>query len=99
MDRQWDRGQSIICLVGGGQEINTCEAGISVLAGKPLTRSFGHWQMFISSRLYLIQSTLRVASWRWSLWAKRNHHFRRDSTASGGVDAPRLRAETVNPPS
>jgi hypothetical protein len=40
----------IVCLVGGGQEINTGEAGISEWLDS-LTRSFGHWHLCISSRL------------------------------------------------
>jgi hypothetical protein len=40
----------IVCLVGGGQEINTGEAGISewIVA---LNRSYPDWHIFISSRL------------------------------------------------
>lgn len=40
----------IICLVGGGQEINTGEAGIREWI-ESLARSFPHWRTFISSRL------------------------------------------------
>ena len=40
----------IICLVGGGQEINTGEAGISEWLDA-LSRSFPKWRLFISSRL------------------------------------------------
>jgi len=41
----------IICLVGGGQEINTGEAGIGEwLEG--LNRSFKNWEIHVSSRLY-----------------------------------------------
>jgi hypothetical protein len=40
----------IVCLVGGGQEINTGEAGISEWV-KALNRSYPHWQVYISSRL------------------------------------------------
>lgn len=40
----------IICLVGGGQEINTGEAGIREWLDA-LTRSFPKWRAFISSRL------------------------------------------------
>jgi hypothetical protein len=40
----------IVCLVGGGQEINTGEAGISEWIDS-LRRSFGHWHLHISSRL------------------------------------------------
>jgi hypothetical protein len=40
----------IVCLVGGGQEINTGEAGISEWI-ESLNRSFPHWHVYISSRL------------------------------------------------
>ncbi|MCO6435842.1 MAG: DUF2075 domain-containing protein [Phycisphaerae bacterium] len=49
LDRHPDWGV-IICLVGGGQEINTGEAGIRewILA---LNRQFPHWRIYLSSRL------------------------------------------------
>lgn len=40
----------IVCLVGGGQEINTGEAGISEWI-KSVTRLFPDWHVYISSRL------------------------------------------------
>ena len=40
----------IVCLVGGGQEINTGEAGIREWI-ESLNRSFPHWEIYISSRL------------------------------------------------
>jgi hypothetical protein len=40
----------IVCLVGGGQEINTGEAGISEWI-KSINRSFPDWHIYISSRL------------------------------------------------
>ena len=40
----------IVCLVGGGQEINTGEAGISEWINS-LIRSFPDWHVYISSRL------------------------------------------------
>jgi hypothetical protein len=40
----------IVCLVGGGQEINTGEAGIAEWI-KSLNRSFPCWQIYISPRL------------------------------------------------
>ena len=40
----------IVCLVGGGQEINTGEAGIGEWIAS-LNRSFPDWKIFISSRL------------------------------------------------
>lgn len=40
----------VICLVGGGQEINTGEAGISEWI-EALERSFPEWKIYISNRL------------------------------------------------
>jgi hypothetical protein len=40
----------IVCLVGGGQEINTGEAGIGEWVSA-LVRAFPHWRIFISPRL------------------------------------------------
>lgn len=40
----------VVCLVGGGQEINTGEAGITEWIDS-LTRAFPHWHIHISSRL------------------------------------------------
>lgn len=40
----------IVCLVGGGQEINTGEAGIGEWVSS-ITRSFPDWHVYVSSRL------------------------------------------------
>ena len=40
----------IVCLVGGGQEINTGEAGISEWI-KALNNTFRHWNIYISDKL------------------------------------------------
>jgi hypothetical protein len=49
MDRRKDWAV-IVCLVGGGQEINTGEAGIEAWLDA-VNRNFPDWEMFISSRL------------------------------------------------
>lgn len=63
MDRHNDWAV-IICLVGGGQEINTGEAGISAWLDAVM-KNFTHWRMFISSRLhdseYATGSALKMA--------------------------------------
>ena len=41
---------TIVCLVGGGQEINTGEAGISEWI-KSLNETFTHWKVYISPQL------------------------------------------------
>lgn len=49
MDRHTDWA-TIVCLIGGGQEINTGEAGLQEWFAS-LKRSFPHWEIHISSRL------------------------------------------------
>lgn len=49
MDRHKDWA-TIVCLVGGGQEINTGEAGIGEWINS-ITRSFPDWYVYVSSRL------------------------------------------------
>lgn len=49
MDRHKDWAV-IVCLVGGGQEINTGEAGISEWI-ESLNRSFPDWHIYVSNRL------------------------------------------------
>ncbi len=49
MDRHPDWAV-VVCLVGGGQEINTGEAGIGEWI-EAVTRSFPEWKLFISSQL------------------------------------------------
>lgn len=49
MDRHRDWAV-IVCLVGGGQEINTGEAGIAAWLDA-VESTFPHWQMWISSKL------------------------------------------------
>ncbi len=50
MDRHKDDWAVVVCLVGGGQEINTGEAGIDAWL-QAANSSFPHWGMHISSRL------------------------------------------------
>lgn len=49
LDQREDWG-TIVCLVGGGQEINTGEAGISEWI-KALNETFTHWKIYISPQL------------------------------------------------
>jgi hypothetical protein len=49
LDRH-DDWAMVICLVGGGQEINTGEAGIAEWL-EALDRSFSHWRIYVSDRL------------------------------------------------
>lgn len=63
MDRHQDWA-TIVCLVGGGQEINTGESGISAWI-ESIIYKFPHWQIAISDNLYdaeyALPTTLRKA--------------------------------------
>jgi hypothetical protein len=50
MDRFKDSWAVIIALVGGGQEINTGEGGLSEW-GKAIRENFSHWKIYISPEL------------------------------------------------
>jgi hypothetical protein len=50
MDRHEDWA-TVVCLVGGGQEINTGEAGISEWF-EAVSSSFPHWKIYLSDRLF-----------------------------------------------
>ncbi len=49
MDRHPDWA-TIVCLIGGGQEINTGEAGLREWF-ESIKRSFPHWQVYVSTKL------------------------------------------------
>lgn len=90
MDRQPDWAV-IICLVGGGQEINTGEAGIGAWLDA-VVNHFSHWKMFISSRLhdseYAAGSALRIA--------RHNKQSRLDDALHLAVSMRSFRAEHVS---
>ena len=90
MDRHNDWAV-IICLVGGGQEINTGEAGISAWLDAVMTH-FPHWRMFISSRLhdseYAAGQTLEVA--------QRSSQTHLDDSLHLAVSMRSFRAENVS---
>ncbi len=68
----------IVCLVGGGQEINTGEAGISEWI-ESLNRSFPNWHIYISSRLtdseYGAGEVLKTISFRKNVVYKDELHL------------------------
>ncbi len=68
----------IVCLVGGGQEINTGEAGIGEWIAS-LNRSFPHWHIYISSRLsdneYAAGKTLELIKGRKDIFIKDELHL------------------------
>jgi hypothetical protein len=90
MDRHMDWAV-IVCLVGGGQEINTGEAGIDTWLDAVIS-SFPHWQMHISSRLtdseYAAGKALEAVSQR------KNTHF--DDCLHLAVSMRSFRAENVS---
>ncbi len=90
MDRHADWAV-IICLVGGGQEINTGEAGIDAWLDA-VQAQFPHWHMHISSRLtdseYAAGKALEAVHYR------QNTHF--DDNLHLAVSMRSFRAENVS---
>lgn len=82
---------AVVCLVGGGQEINTGEAGISEWV-EALTRSFPDWHIYISPRLtdseYGAGQVLRALEGRPNVVYKDELHL--------GVSMRSFRAENVS---
>jgi hypothetical protein len=68
----------IVCLVGGGQEINTGEAGISEWIAS-LNRSFKHWHVYISNRLtdseYAAGKALKILEQHENVFTKEELHL------------------------
>ena len=68
----------IVCLVGGGQEINTGEAGIGEWLAS-LSRSFPYWNVYISSRLtdseYAAGDALNVLTGKNDVYIKDKLHL------------------------
>jgi hypothetical protein len=81
----------VVCLVGGGQEINTGEAGISEWMDS-LNRSFSGWHVYISSRLtdseYAARNVLEGLRSRANVTTKDELHL--------GVSMRSFRAEHVS---
>lgn len=81
----------IICLVGGGQEINTGEAGISAWLDA-IRVSFPQWKMFISERLhdseYVARDSLESATRSDQAFLENSLHL--------SVTMRSFRAETVS---
>jgi len=90
MDRHKDWAV-IICLVGGGQEINTGEAGIAAWLDAAMTH-FPSWKMFISARLhdseYAAGETLGLA--------QRTAQSKLDDSLHLAVSMRSFRAENVS---
>ncbi len=82
---------TIVCLVGGGQEINTGEAGISEWI-KALNERFPHWNVYISPKL--IQA--EYAEGKVNELLKENRHVTFDESLHLGVSLRSYRAEKLS---
>lgn len=90
MDRHRDWGV-IVCLVGGGQEINTGEAGIDAWL-EAVNAKFPNWHMHISSRL--TDSEYAAGRVLDAVHDRPNTHF--DDALHLGVSMRSFRAENVS---
>jgi hypothetical protein len=90
VDRHPDWGV-VVCLVGGGQEINTGEAGIGEWISA-LNRSFPHWRIHISDRLQDSEYAARDALQH--LANRKNVHY--DSRLHLSVSMRSFRSEHVS---
>lgn len=81
----------VVCLVGGGQEINTGEAGISEWI-QSLLRAFPDWEIHVSNRLH--DSEYGAGAVLEALADRRNVHFNDDLHL--GVSMRSFRAEHVS---
>jgi hypothetical protein len=90
MDRHTDWAL-IVCLVGGGQEIHTGEAGIDAWVNA-VNLHFPHWDMYISSRL--TDSEYAVGGALDAVRSRANTHF--DDCLHLAVSMRSFRAENVS---
>jgi hypothetical protein len=90
MDRHEDWAV-VICLVGGGQEINTGEAGIAAWIDA-VSSSFPRWEMYISSRL----TDNEYAAGRVLEAVRERPHTRLDDCLHLAVSMRSFRAENVS---
>ena len=81
----------IICLVGGGQEINTGEAGITEWI-KALNTRFKHWNVYISNRL----TDAEYAEGRVNELLQENDKVRFSDSLHLAVSLRSFRAETLS---
>ena len=83
----------IVCLVGGGQEINTGEAGISEWIDA-IVGSFPHWQIHLSSRLTDSEYMPHVKALGQGAGIAQSAHYTRDELHLA-VSMRSFRAENV----
>ena len=82
---------TIVCLVGGGQEINTGEAGISEWI-KALNENYRHWEVHISPKL----TDAEYAEGKVNELLKGNPNVRYSESLHLGVSLRSYRAEKVS---
>ncbi len=82
---------TIVCLVGGGQEINTGEAGISEWI-KSLNETFIHWKVYISPQL----TEPEYAEGKVNELLKDNHNVTYSEDLHLGVSLRSFRAEKLS---
>lgn len=82
---------TIVCLVGGGQEINTGEAGISEWI-KALNEKFPHWKVYISPKL----TEAEYAEGKVNVLLKDNHNVTYAESLHLGVSLRSYRAEKLS---
>lgn len=82
---------TIVCLVGGGQEINTGEAGISEWI-KALNEKFPHWKVYISPKL----TEPEYAEGKVNELLKDNHNVTYAESLHLGVSLRSYRAEKLS---
>ena len=82
---------TIVCLVGGGQEINTGEAGISEWI-KALNEQFPHWNVYISPKL----TELEYAEGRINELLQNNPNVTYNDSLHLGVSLRSYRAEKLS---
>lgn len=82
---------TIVCLVGGGQEINTGEAGISEWI-EALNEKFPHWKVYISPKL----TEAEYAEGKVNVLLKDNHNVTYAESLHLGVSLRSYRAEKLS---
>lgn len=82
---------TIVCLVGGGQEINTGEAGISEWI-EALNSRFPHWKVYISDKL----TDLEYAEGKVNQLLERNPNVEYSDKLHLGVSLRSFRAERLS---
>lgn len=92
MDRHRDWA-TIVCLVGGGQEINTGEAGIAEWLHS-IKRSFPHWDIYLSPNLRDAEYNAESTVLQYARESSLGYHF--DPTLHLSVSMRSYRSENVS---